>query len=53
MTRALGIYKEIRTIDQSHRGPFQVTTGSGARPGDWSETVRALQAEIEGVADRG
>jgi hypothetical protein len=45
MARAVGIFKEIRSVDSSHRGPFRVISGRCAIVGDWSGTVRALEAE--------
>lgn len=45
MNRALGIFREIRSIDNSHRRPFRVITGRSTIVGDWLDTVRALEAE--------
>jgi hypothetical protein len=45
MARAIGIFKEIRSVDSSHRGPFRVITGRCAIVGDWTGTVKALEAE--------
>jgi hypothetical protein len=45
MARAIGIFKEIRSVDSSHRGPFRAITGRGVIVGDWSGTTRALEAE--------
>lgn len=45
MSRALGLFREIRAVDSSHRGPFRVITGRGVILGDWLDTIRALEAE--------
>lgn len=45
MARAIGLYREIRTVDSSHRGPFRVITGRCVLLGDWLDTIRALEAE--------
>ncbi len=45
MLRALGIYREIRGVDNSHREAFRVITGRHTIVGDWTDTVRALEAE--------
>lgn len=46
MARALGLYREIRSVDSSHRGPFRAVTGRCAIVGDWLDTVKALEAEF-------
>lgn len=45
MARAIGLYREMRTVDSSHRSPFRVITGRCVLLGDWLDTVRALEAE--------
>lgn len=45
MARAIGIYREICAVDNSHRGPFRVITGRHTIIGDWTDTIRALEAE--------
>ena len=45
MSRALGLYRDIRGVDRSHRGPFRVITGRCALICDWLDVVRALEAE--------
>lgn len=47
MSRAVGIFREIRGVDSSHRGPFRVITGRHTIIGDWTDTLRALEAEYE------
>lgn len=52
MARALGLYKEIRAIDSSHRNPFRIRHDHTAAFGDWSATVKALEAEYEDAFDK-
>ena len=48
MARALGLYREIKSVDSSHRNrPFRAITGRCAIVGDWLGTVKALEAEYE------
>ena len=50
MARALGLYREIRGVDSSHRGRFRAITGRCAILGDWLDTIRALEAECNDAA---
>jgi len=46
MARAIGMFKEIRGLDGSHRlQPIRVLTGRCAQVGEWNDVVRALEAE--------
>lgn len=45
MARALGIFKEIKTVDNSHREPFRAISGRCTFVGDWLDTIKALEAE--------
>lgn len=46
LARGLGLFLEIRGVDSSHRGPFRVITGRSALVGDWTDVVKALEAEL-------
>lgn len=45
MARALGLFREIRAVDQSHRSSFRAITGRSTIVGTFSDTVKALEAE--------
>jgi len=45
MTRALGLYREIRAVDSSHRAQFRISTGSSAAEATWLSTLKALESE--------
>jgi len=45
MSRALGLYRDIRAVDRSHRGPFRVITGRCALTCDWLDVIQALELE--------
>lgn len=47
MSRAIGIFREIRGVDNSHRAPFRVITGRHTILGDWTDTLKALEVEFE------
>ncbi|MGC8861790.1 MAG: hypothetical protein ACP5R5_03330 [Armatimonadota bacterium] len=47
MSRALGLYRDIRAVDRSHRAPFRVVTGRCALICDWLDVIQALEAEYE------
>ena len=57
MSRALGLYREIRAIDSSHRTAFTIRADHSGAPGDFLATVKALEAEYndarEGRFERG
>lgn len=42
---ALDLYRELAGADSRHRRPFRVLAGRAAIVGDWSDTLRALEAE--------
>jgi hypothetical protein len=44
---ALGLYRDLAEVDSRHRRPFRVLAGRAAIVGDWSDTLRALEAEYE------
>lgn len=46
MTRALGLYREIRGVDSSHRGPITIVVGRAAVEYFWTSTIKALEAEL-------
>ena len=45
MARALGLYREIRAVDSSHRTAFRIRGNHWGTPGDFLETVKALESE--------
>jgi hypothetical protein len=46
MMRAVGLYKDIRSVDRSHRNAFRVVTGRCALICTWDDVVEALEAEL-------
>ncbi|MCL5104586.1 MAG: hypothetical protein M1133_10820 [Armatimonadetes bacterium] len=46
MNRALGLYREIRGVDNSHRGPITIVVGREAVEYTWTTTLKALEAEL-------
>ena len=51
MSRAIGIFREIRGVDNSHRSAFRVITGRHTILGDWTDTLRALEAEYADASE--
>ncbi|MCX8053468.1 MAG: hypothetical protein N3B12_06640 [Armatimonadetes bacterium] len=47
MSRALGLYRDIRSVDRFHRAPFRVITGRCALICDWIDVIHALESEYE------
>jgi hypothetical protein len=47
MARALGLYRDVRALDRSHRNSFRIRIGRTAAQGDWTATVKALETEYE------
>lgn len=45
MSRAVGIFREIRSVDSSHRGVFRLDLGKSAAAGSWNAVLDALAAE--------
>lgn len=55
MSRALGLYREIKSVDGSHRTPHRTALGSDAVSLDFLDIVKALESELEseqGTGDR-
>lgn len=50
MGSALGRYSELAEVDSRHRGPFRVLAGRAAIVGDFSDTLRNLEAEYADAA---
>ncbi|OFX13438.1 MAG: hypothetical protein A2Z18_03080 [Armatimonadetes bacterium RBG_16_58_9] len=49
MARALGLYREIKSVDMSHRRRFRAGVGRCGRLLSWLDTIRALEAEYHDV----
>lgn len=46
MTRAVGLFKDIRSVDRSHRTAFRIVTGRCALVCDWDDVINALESEL-------
>jgi hypothetical protein len=51
MLRAVGIYKEIGTVDSSHRTDFRVISGGCASIGNWDDVIKALEQEYSDASE--
>lgn len=51
MARALELFKEIQTVDSTHRESFRVRMDHSAADMDWSRVVNALEAEYADASD--
>lgn len=45
MNRAIGLYREIRGVDSSHRDDFMIVVGRDCVRMSWTAVVKALEAE--------
>ncbi len=55
MSRALGLYREIKSVDGSHRNPYRLSIGRDVITLDFLDIVKALESELEseqGTGDR-
>ncbi len=46
MSLAIGIFHEIKGVDSSHRESFRAMIDRCAIIGNWTDTIRALEAEL-------
>lgn len=45
MSRALGLFREIKGVDSFHRGDFSIVTGGSCVQMNWTAVIKALETE--------